>query len=265
MPIRFEHPEWLAVAALALPMGWMAVRWFLTMSRVRRWSAALLRAALLVSIASLLAGAVSVRQTDRLAVVAVVDVSESVRRFARAPGETHSEIVQAVREFLANATKDRGPDDLLGIVVFDGRTLAVSTPTRADPLTRPLDISMADGTDIESALRQASAMIPADAAGRLVLFSDGNETTGDAAGAAAELASRFVSRRGERSGLPIDTVPLSYDITQEVLVESVDVPPTAEAESVVPVRVVLRAAGPRILHLHEQALHRLFFLQIFLL
>ncbi len=39
-------------------------------------------------------------------------------------------------------------------------------------------------------------------------------------------------------------VPLGYEVTREVMVESVDVPPTAEAESVIPVRIVLRAAGP---------------------
>lgn len=242
--MRFEHPEWLLIAVLALPMAWMAVRWFLTMSRMRRWSAALARALLLASIAALLAGAVSVRQTDRLAVVAVIDVSESVRRFARAPTEDGGEVLQAVRAFLVEAASERGPDDLLGIVAFDGRALAIATPSRADPLTRPIDVTMAGGTDIAAALRYASAMIPADAAGRIVLLSDGNETAGDATGAAAELVSRFAGRSGERSGLPIDVVPLAYDIEREVLVESVDVPPTAEAESVVPVRVVLRAAGP---------------------
>ncbi len=241
--MRFEHPEWLLVTALALPMAWMAVRWFLTMSRVRRWSAALARALLLASIAALLAGAVSVRQTDRLAVVAVIDVSESVRRFAHAPGEDSGEVLAAVRAFLAKAASERGPDDLLGIVAFDGRALAIATPSRDDPLTRPIDVTMAAGTDIAAALRYASAMIPADAAGRIVLLSDGNETVGDAVGAAAELISRFAGGRGERSGLPIDVVPLSYDIEREVMVESVDVPPTAEAESVVPVRVVLRSAG----------------------
>lgn len=257
MPVRFEHPEWLLVAVAALPMAWLAVRWFLTMSRVRRWSAAAARTLLLVTIAALLAGAVSVRRTDRLAVVAVIDVSESVRRFASAPGAETGGVLSAVRQFLANAAVERGAEDLLGVVAFDGRALAIATPSRADPLTRPIDVTMAEGTDIEAGLRYASAMIPADAAGRIVLLSDGNETAGDAAGAAAELVSRFAGGRGGRSGLPIDVVPLAYDIEREVMVEAVDVPPTAEAESVVSVRVALRAAGPaegvlRLVHGGEQ-------------
>jgi Ca-activated chloride channel family protein len=244
MPVRFEHPEWLWVAAASLPMAWLGLRWFLTMSRVRRWSAVLARAFLLASLASLLAGAVSVRRTDRLAVVAVIDVSDSVRRFATGPDDTRPDILPAVRDFLADASARRGPDDLLGVVAFDRRALAIATPSRADPLTRPIDVRMGEGTDIEAALRYASAMIPADAAGRIVLFSDGNETAGSAASAAGELVARFAGTGGDRAGLPIDVVPLGYEVTREVMVESVDVPPTAEAESVIPVRIVLRAAGP---------------------
>ncbi len=165
MPVRFEHPEWLWVAAASLPMAWLGLRWFLTMSRVRRWSAVLARAFLLASLASLLAGAVSVRRTDRLAVVAVIDVSDSVRRFATGPDDTRPDILPAVRDFLADASARRGPDDLLGVVAFDRRALAIATPSRADPLTRPIDVRMGEGTDIEAALRYASAMIPADAAG----------------------------------------------------------------------------------------------------
>ncbi|MDQ7012571.1 MAG: VWA domain-containing protein [Planctomycetota bacterium] len=238
---------WFLLALAVVPMAWLAGRWFLSMSRMRRWSAVGARALLFVAIAALLAGAVSVRRTDRLAVVAVIDVSESVRRFgdesvavrqSRAAGA-----IDAARAALARATAERGAEDLLGVVVFDGRALAIATPTRADPLDRPLDVSMAAGTDIEAALRYASAMIPADAAGRIVLFSDGNETIGDAEHAAAELVARLSGASGGRSGVPIDVVPLWYDIEHEVIVETVDVPPTAEEESVVAVRVVLRSAG----------------------
>lgn len=247
VPIGFAEPVWLLVLLAAVPMAWLALRWFLAMSRMRRWSAVCARTLLFAALAALLAGAVSVSRTKRLAVVAVVDVSQSVRRFGDESASVRAiaaaGAIDAAREALVLATEDRGPEDLLGIVVFDGRALAVATPTRADPLDRPLDFSMADGTDIESALRYASAMIPSDAAGRLVLFSDGNETTGDAKAAAAELVSRLSGAGGGRSGVPIDVVPLPYDIEREVMVESVDVPPTAEAESVVAVRVVLRSAG----------------------
>jgi Ca-activated chloride channel homolog len=247
VPVGFSQPGWFVLVLLALPLAWLAGRWFLSMTRLRRWSAVAARALLLASIASVLAGAVSVRQTQRLAVVAVLDVSPSVRQFGdQAAGVDAfgtAGPIDAAREMLALATTGRGSEDLLGVVVFDGRPMAVATPTRADPLNRPLDLSMEEGTDIERALRYASAMIPPDAAGRVVLISDGNETSGDAFRAAEEYVARLAGARGGRSGLPIDVVPLDYNIRSEVIVESVDVPPTADAESVVSVRVVLRSAG----------------------
>lgn len=246
MGFRFENPQWLLVAALAIPAAWIALRWFVTMTSMRRWSAAVARALLLAAIASLLAGAMSVHRTNRLAVVALIDVSDSVRRFAAGPEHadgTRAEALNAVRGFLEEATAGRGAEDLLGVVVFDGRAVAVATPSRADVLGRPIEVSGVEGTNIEAALRYASALIPADAAGRLVLFSDGNETAGSAGSAAAELTARLASRRGGRSGLPVDVVPLRYEVREEVIVESVDVPPSAPAESVVPVRVVLLSAG----------------------
>lgn len=243
MPVRFENPAWLLLAALALPAAWIALRWFMTMSGVRRWSAVLARALLLVLIASLLAGAVSVHRTNRLAVVAVIDVSESVRRFATGPDGAR-EAIAAVREYLERSAGERGPEDLLGLVVFDGRSVAVAAPTRTEVLGRPIEVTGVEGTNIEGALRYAAALIPADAAGRLVLFSDGNETRGSAVAAAEELTARLESRRGGRSGLPVDVVPLTYDVQEEVVVEAVDAPPSAPAESVVPVRVAISAAGP---------------------
>lgn len=247
MPVGFAYPAWLLVGLAVLPAAWIAGRWFLSMSRVRRWVSVGVRGVLFAAIAALLAGAVLVRESDRLAIVAVVDVSESVRRFAGASDAIRQSVtagaVDQVRGALAEASSGRSADDLLGIVVFDGRAVAIATPTRTDPLDRTFDIPMADGTDIGSALRYAASMIPSDAAGRLLLFSDGNETEGNAVEAANELVSRLVGAGGGRSGLPIDVVPLQYDLDREVIVESVDVPPTAESGSVVPVRVVLRSAG----------------------
>src|SRR5690606_10996625 len=97
------------------------------------------------------------------------------------------------------------------------------------------------------ALRLAAAMIPPDAAGRIVLFSDGNETAGDSLRASRELVGgRAGSRRtesGARAPLPIDVVPFAYRVDDEVVLESVDTPPQAPAGAVVNVRVVLDAAS----------------------
>ena len=188
------------------------------MSPVRRASAVVLRVGLLALLAAMLAGASAVRRTDRIAVVGIVDVSGSVRMFGSlGPGGDGKPIdpLQAARAFFGAAAKERGADDLLGLVVFDGRAVAVATPTRGDAADRSLDVRMAEGTDIAGALRLAAALIPPGASGRLVLVSDGNQTAGDALGAARELASRAGVR------VPVDVVPIPLSGGREVMIESV--------------------------------------------
>ncbi len=239
MSLGFDQPLWLWIILAAVPVALLGARWFVSMSRVRRWSAAVLRVFLVALIAGMLAGVSSVRRTDRLAVVGVLDVSGSVRRFAEAGVGADGRPIdplEAARAFFAGAIRDRGPDDLFGLVVFDGRSAAIATPTRADPTDRPLTVSMAEGTDIEGALRYAAALLPPDATGRLVLISDGNETGGDAEGAARELAGRHAAGG---SGVPVDVIPLAYNVGHETMVEAVDAPPRAASESTVTVRVTL--------------------------
>lgn len=247
--MRFEHPEWLALLLLCIPMAWALLRWCTPMSRVRRWSAVITRVVLIGLIAGAMAGASAVRRSDKLAVIAVVDVSGSVQRFFNVTDERgrRASMTELVQGFMRDATKDRGPEDLLGMVLFDGSAVAVAVASRSGLPEAPLDVTYAEGSDIAQALRLGAAMIPPDAAGRLVLFSDGNETAGDALTAAREVVGgRAVSRRtdeGKRAGLPIDVVPLTYRVSDEVVMESVDTPPQAPAGAVVNVRVVLDAAS----------------------
>src|SRR5258705_2432736 len=107
---------------------------------------------------------------------------------------------------------------------------------------------MQECTDIAQGIRLGAAMIPPDAAGRIVLFSDGNQTQGNALEAAREAtgggAGAIAGNAQTRGRLPIDAVPLAYNVASEVMIESVDSPPQAPAESVVTVRVVLQSAAP---------------------
>lgn len=246
MNLRFDQPLWLLVAALVIPMAVIALRWFGTMAPTRRWSAIVIRLALLALLAAILAGASSVRRTNKVAVIAVIDASGSIRRYAStnadSPASTRDALTR-VKAFLSASTNTRGPEDLLGAVIFDGRSTAVATPTAGDVLGRDFDLRQADGTDIASALRLARAMIPADATGRLLLFSDGNQTVGDALAAAGE-ASGGTGSLFQAASSRIDVVPIRYALDREVMVESVDAPTVASAEAVVPLRVTLSATAP---------------------
>jgi Ca-activated chloride channel family protein len=234
---RFEQPWWFLLAVGSLPVIVLGASWMQAMSPTRRWLSVLLRVALMCLIAAVLARPHSVRTTNTLAVVAVVDVSGSVRTFA---GSAGADIIEQVRSFVGAAAAGRGDEDLMGLVVFDGRSIVVSRPTRVDLATRSWDQQLAEGTDIAAALRLARSIIPPDASGRILLVSDGNQTAGDAISAAAE----FGAGGAGSVRVPIDTITLGYSITREVAVEQVDAPQEAKAGSTIPVRVALNAAGP---------------------
>lgn len=236
MTLRFDEPAWLLVGAAIVPMAIAGARWLVSMSRVRRWACVGARCALVLVIAAMLAGATAVRRTSNLAVVAVIDASGSVESFfdARDAEGRPVAALDAVRDALRPALRPRGPDDLRGVVVFGREAFAWSPVSRQDPFDAPLEPRVGEGTNIGAAIRLARAMVPADATGRIVLISDGNQTAGDA----------LAEARAARGVAPIDTVALRYRVEAETVVEAVDAPAIAPANSPVNVRVTIRATGP---------------------
>jgi len=233
MTLLLDHPWWLASALIGLAsaaLGWALLR---AMPGGRRTVAIGSRVALFALLALALAGAQIVRESDRLVVVGVVDVSGSVRAYANlGTDETGIPVTatDAATRLLTRDDPQRRDDDRVGMVVFDSAARIGAAPraaTLSDVAAGPPGDA---GTDIVGALRRAQALIPGDARGRLVLISDGVATTGDLGAFAPTL--------------PIDTVPLEYTIEREVLVESVRAPARAAPGAEVPIEVALRATGP---------------------
>jgi len=257
--IWLDHPLWLLLAALALPLGWVGWRVFrLGMSRLRVYSALGARLLLLLAIALALAGAAAVRDTDRMAVVVVVDNSVSVQqlaaRFAEfdaaagdgssgsgagglSEGETTS-LQGRVAAFLSALADAREPDDLLGVVLFDDQPTAAIAPTARPGLDVNVFAPPGDATNIAEALRFADSITPAGVRRRIVLISDGAQTKGDALDAA-----RALGASADRP-TPVDIVPIGYRVRGEVLVETIDLPPQTTRGATVAARVVLRATEP---------------------
>src|SRR5262245_51695711 len=107
MNLHFEEPLWLWLLAVLVPLAAAGAAWFASMSPARRLSALLARLTLYAILIAMLAGAARIQKTDHLAVVALVDISGSVRRYgsaltAGAPDEASAPTpgaLNAVREW----------------------------------------------------------------------------------------------------------------------------------------------------------------------
>ena len=174
----------------------------------RRRVAVLVRTLLLAALVLALAGFQLVLPVDRLATVFVVDLSDSVGN----PGR--EDALAFLRETLAV----KGDDDVAGIVAFGKDALVERLPSGLEEIDRLASTPVKTATDIGAALRLASALFPDDAQKRIVLLSDGNDTTGGGQTEAARAADR---------GIQIETRRIGLGTIDEVLVERLTTPSIA--------------------------------------
>jgi Ca-activated chloride channel homolog len=215
--VLFTKPAafWLIVVAGWL--WWMSRNGYSGLSRGRALSALFIRLCLLGVFVSLLADPRSVRTKDSLAVIYTVDVSESIGPDSR----------NQAAEFVARAvtTEKEMSDDLVGLVTF-GKNSAVEVPARK---TFPLEAGQIvfnakitpDETNLEQALSLSAALIPEDTRGRIVLLSDGSETSGNLKPVLDDLRTR---------GIAVDVVPITYSYEKEVWIERLELPQTVKME-----------------------------------
>ena len=149
-----------------------------------------------------LAGAQLVRAVDDLAVIFLVDVSDSMG----------PENIATAEQFVREATAGMEPNDRAGVILFGGNAL-VEQPLQPGDTSGELPPFASQptriATDLAEAIRLSLALFPPDAARRLVILSDGAATTGDTTGAA---------RLAAASGMSIDTVHLSRPAAEEEIV-----------------------------------------------
>jgi uncharacterized membrane protein len=175
---------------------------------VRRNLALALRTVILASLVFALAGFQLVLPVDRLAVVFVADLSDSV-------GSAGQEETLA---FLRESLDAMPDDDVAGIVAFGKEALVERLPSDLAEIDRLASAPVRSATDIGAALRLAAALFPDDAQKRIVLISDGNDTTGSGQAEAALAAAR---------GVQVETRVVGSGQRQEVLVERLRTPSTA--------------------------------------
>lgn len=227
LSLTVARPWWLIVLPLVLPpLVLFSMRSLAGLGTVRRAIAILFRTAVVTLIVLALAELQTVRRSDRLTTMFLIDSSQSLPK----------ELQQPSLDYVMAASRKRRKEDLAGVIVF-GRNPSVEQPPAPMPVNLLGVESLIDReyTDIGSAIKLALATFPEDTARRIVIVSDGNENRGNA------LEQALVAKK---LGVQIDALPLEYFYDREVLVEKVSVPPDVKKGETVNINVVIRASEP---------------------
>ncbi|MCC7209716.1 MAG: VWA domain-containing protein [Anaerolineae bacterium] len=202
--MRFASP--LALLLLLAVPYFVWLGWPRLAHRRRRDSLSLALRLLIVGLLILgLAGLQTVQAADRLAVIFLVDASDSIDAAAR----------EQATAYIRDALQSMTPNDRAGIVVF-GRNALVERPASVvDAFEGIASTPVGLETNLAEAIRLGMAMFPPDSARRLVILSDGAQTLGNAMEAA---------RLAAATNVQIDVVPLRRDPGAEMLVNDVRLP-----------------------------------------
>lgn len=219
-PVDFSDPVWLWALLLFIP-----ILYFWKTSRVpatplRKWGTLALRSILILAIVLSLAGTRVVWFNKGICVVFVLDQSQSV------PGSARDAVRAALQAQVDKMTKD----DRFVVVEFGGDAVLGSLPSSKGQMPPPVKVSDPGRTDIARAIRLALASFPQDRQKRIVLFSDGNQNSGDALREARLAAAKDVD---------VDVFMLSAQQGHEVMVEQVVVPPRVRKDANFNVRAII--------------------------
>jgi Mg-chelatase subunit ChlD len=227
----FLTPEWLWLLVL-LPVLWLPVFWQKHCPLIT--SAVLLRSLAAALIVAALAGLS--RQTiladHQLALVAAVDVSDSISPEGRT----------WMHQYLTRLLKTLAPEDEFAALAFAAETHLLVPPGEPTSVTLPLQAMQpalkgeGGSTNIERALERALLLYPENGEKRLVLLTDGNETTGTAK------RSLTLARQ---MGVKIFPVIPPAGQHPEVSLEKLVVPPLAREGSMFSLRLVVRNGNDR--------------------
>lgn len=223
-PIQFDRPVWLLlIPPLVLGALWMARSSLSGLGSFTRWAAITLRVLVIVLLCAVLAEPQWRRESKDVAVIVVVDASDSIAAATQA----------RIDEYLKAAGGiERRAGDRLGFITVGRDAFVQSLPTPMNTRFERTHLGTTDSTNLASGVRLAMAVRPPDAASRVVMISDGNQNVGNVL-QAAEAA--------KAAGVPIDVLPIRYRHEGEVLVDRLVAPATARMGETINLKVVLQA------------------------
>ncbi|HXS96828.1 MAG TPA: VWA domain-containing protein [Candidatus Limnocylindrales bacterium] len=217
--MTFAHP---LVLLLAIPpVAWAAWEW---RSNARR-TALLLKAATFLAIALALAMPRVTVYRDKVALGFLADTSASM-----SPDDLRTESA------LADQVEHARGRHWMRVIPFarTTRNAALNEHPKQGWALRHTANAQGHGTDLETAIRDGAASLPAGMIPRLLLVSDGNENLGSAA--------RGIWQ-AQQLGVPIDTVAVAGRPKPGLLLESVGFPGQVFTGERFPVEVTLQSPG----------------------
>ena len=180
MPIEFSAPSVLLLL-LSIPLIFFLLRYSLVdSSRLILRLSATCRGVIVFLLITALAGTVWVTRSRELSILILADVSRSVS------GEAGKEI-----QGLLKGIEEQAPDSTpIGLVYFSSDAHVARPVSNVRTLPKKIDTTLDNQeTNIEHALWVARQEMKRGTVNRVVLLSDGNETTGSAMAAAKRSAT----------------------------------------------------------------------------
>ncbi len=219
--MTFDRAWVLAIAWL--PLAWMVFEWRRTSRRAGLVLKALSLASILIALAE---PRLNVFET-RVAVAVLVDTSASV---------TPADLQHASQ--IAGAIADQRGRHWMRVIPFARTTRDLSRNEDQKPWKLlPTAGENGRATDLEAAIREAAASLPAGLVPRIVLISDGKQNKGSVARAAWQ---------AQQLGIPIDTYALAGRPEPAMRLESISLPSIAFTGEQFPIDAVVSTpkAGP---------------------
>ncbi|HLY16067.1 MAG TPA: VWA domain-containing protein [Bryobacteraceae bacterium] len=217
--MTFAHP-WL-LSLVLLPVAWAAWEWRISLRR----APLLAKAASLIAILLALAEPRLTFYESRVALAVLVDTSASVSQQDLDKASSDATTVE----------KGRGRN-WTQVMPFAG---APRNPAPNERTAKTWKLGYSPGqpahsTNLEAALREGLATLPAGLVPRVLLISDGNENLGS--------VTRAIWQAQQR-GVPIDVIPLAGRPRPNLLLESVSMPAQVFSGERFPVDFTLTSPG----------------------
>lgn len=221
--VEFATPLWLVLIPLLCIAAWLIARRALGGWHGGRQTVALVvRCLVIIVLCSALAQPSLRWPAKSVTVVVVRDVSRSVPIDQQLLAD----------QFVGASTSRRIAGDLLAAIDTAGSPSVRLLPTSAAALPDSARPELPMATNLDDALRLARGLIPSETAGRVLLISDGNPTTGDLRRLAHEFAAAKV---------PLDIASVEYDRRRGVRVRSLDVPTWTRQGAAVAARITIES------------------------